>query len=93
MRKISYRLDAEDVQGKGAWVELKQWSHADWLKLLEENNVQGIITKSVIAWNWTGTDGLDIALPLSEDDFNALGIVERAFLQKCIVDPPAVTKN
>jgi hypothetical protein len=92
MRKDTYRVESESVQGVGSWVELTALTRREWKELLaaEGERTEAIVTEAVVAWNWTGDDGHELPIP---PDADALNMLEFSFLARSLLTPPAATKN
>jgi hypothetical protein len=92
MRKDTYRVESEAVQGVGSWVELTALTRREWKELLaaEGERTEAIVAAAVVAWNWTGGDGQELAIP---PDADALNTLEFSFLVRSLLTPPAQTKN
>lgn len=87
MRKDTYRVNTETVQGEGSWVELKQLMHGEWTAFAQagREEVNRTIEASVSAWNWTDRDGNSLSLPTKAA--NDLTELERAFLINALLWP------
>ena len=104
MRKDTYRVESEAVQGVGSWVECKQLMRGQWRELynlvngktvgttIDEDldHTDAIIAANVVATNWTDSDGEKMVVPL---DMAKVGTIERNFLLSSLLYPPAATKN
>jgi hypothetical protein len=75
---LAKRVDASEVQGEGAWVEIRARTYGESKRYfemaekgaltnaaaLEENEI--LIAKHVIAWNWVDENGDEMPLPSSD---------------------------
>lgn len=92
MRKDTYRVPSDDVQGDGSWVEFRAITRGEWKEFLaaDQETTEQLLPGYIAAWNWKDRDGVDLPLP---PELDALTTVEVGFLVRCIVAPPAGTKN
>ncbi len=88
MRKRTYRVDSEQVQGKGSWVELVQMPHGECQRFATLNRddpeIDTLVRRHIAAWNWTDDEGEELPTPAVVEDLSEL---ERSFLINALLYP------
>lgn len=83
LRKTTFKVNSEAVQGKDSWVTLgyMEWGEVQ-AAMKGDFKTDAILEKYVKAWNWVDEDGADLELSV-----DVLFEPERRFLLDYLFDP------
>lgn len=66
--KAKFRVDSEEVQGPGSWVEFKRPTWGMIEDIPDDDRGKHLLNASIVAWNWTDDDDKPIPLPVNVED-------------------------
>lgn len=74
----TWRVDSEDVQGEGSWVEFRRLTWSEMQPLLQRENLENIELAGAMinGWNWVDDAGEPLPQPIDNPEVVRTALVQ-----------------